>query len=127
MLYNMICKMIYFARSVNKHIKIGYSNNPEFRIDQLQTGCPTKLHLQATMSGCSKTESGLHELFSHLRVRGEWFRYDEELKWFIRTVKENPDTLNIKTLYMESQKKRILAKAKRLGPNHKLSRELSGV
>ena len=109
--------MIYFIRSYNKHIKIGYSNDPEYRIKSLQTGCPTKLHIQATMIGCNKTEMGLHELFAHLRVRGEWFRYTDELKWFIRAIKENPNQINIKTLYMESQKMRITSKSKRLKSN----------
>lgn len=109
--------MIYFVRSVNRHIKIGYSNDPEYRVKSLQTGCPTKLHIQAIMDGNSQTELGLHELFAHLRVRGEWFRYTEELKWFIRSVKANPGRNNIKTLYMESQKMRITAKAKRTKSN----------
>ena len=69
------------------------------------------------MDGNSQTELGLHELFAHLRVRGEWFRYTEELKWFIRSVKANPGRNNIKTLYMESQKMRITAKAKRTKSN----------
>ena len=119
-LFNNQCynrHMIYFVRSYNQHIKIGYSNDPEYRVKSLQTGCPTKLHLQAIMNGNSQTESGLHELFAHLRVRGEWFRYTEELKWFIRTVKVNPDQNNIKTLYMDSQKMRIAAKSKRVISN----------
>lgn len=116
--------MIYFIRSYNKHIKIGYSKDPIDRIKALQTGSATKLHIQAIMNGDSKTESGLHEMFNHLRVRGEWFRYTDELKWFIRSVKENPSISNIKTLYMESQKERIMAKANRLGENHNLSNRI---
>ncbi len=109
--------MIYFVRSYNQHIKIGYSNDPQDRLKSLQTGCPTKLHIQAIMNGDSQTESGLHELFSHLRVRGEWFRYTDELKWFIRAIKNNPYQHNIKSLYMESQKMRITAKSKRSKSN----------
>lgn len=105
--------MIYFIRSSNKFIKIGYSTDPDHRKLGLQTGSPMKLHLQATMPGCYKTESGLHEMFSHLRKNGEWFRYTDELKWFIRAVHDNPEQHNIKSLYMESQKMRLNEKAAR--------------
>lgn len=119
--------MIYFIRSYNKFIKIGVSTEPIDRLKVLQTGNPTGLHLQATMLGEFQTEKGLHEMFSHLRAKGEWFRYTDELKWFIKTVKKNPGQTNIKSLYMESQKLRLSAKAKRLGPNHKLSKKINEV
>ena len=114
--------MIYFIRQ-GKFIKIGYSVNPNERIKDLQTGSPVKLHLQATMEGCFKTEKGLHKLFEHLKSKGEWFRYTDEMKNFIRVAKQNPSS-NIKTLYMESQKLRINIKANRLGKSHKLSKRL---
>lgn len=116
--------MIYFIRSYNQFIKIGYSSDPDYRKKCLQTGSPIKLHLQATMQGCFKTETGLHEMFSHLRTNGEWFKYTDELKWFIRAVVMNPDQTNIKSLYMESQKMRLTAKAKRLNENHKLNKRI---
>lgn len=119
--------MIYFVRSYNKHIKIGYSADPDYRRKCLQTGSPIKLHLQGTMNGNFQTEAGLHEMFDHLRVRGEWFRYADELKWFIRAVNENPSQNNIKSLLMESQKMRLLDKAKRLGENHALSKRIQGI
>ena len=63
--------MIYFIRSYNQFIKIGYSVDTDYRRKCLQTGSPMKLHLQATMEGCYQTESGLHEMFKHLRGNGE--------------------------------------------------------
>jgi hypothetical protein len=116
--------MIYFIKSGNKHIKIGYSKEPTDRKKSLQTGSPLKLQVQATMQGDFKTELGLHEMFKHLHVNGEWFKYTDELKWFIRVVKKNPELNNIKSLYMESQKMRLLEKANRLGKSHKLSRKI---
>lgn len=118
--------MIYFIRLGNKFIKIGYSVNPSERLKELQTGSPVKLHLQATLEGSFQTEKGLHDLFKHLRTKGEWFRYTDEIKYFIRVVNQNPVS-NIKTLYMESQKLRIKSKANRLGSNHKLSKRISEV
>jgi len=118
--------MIYFIRQGSTHIKIGYSADPNSRLACLQTGSPVKLHLQATMQGDFKTETGLHEMFAHLRKKGEWFKYNDELKWFIRMVKEHPEQNNIKSLYMESQKQRLLTKSKRSGVNHKLTQRIKG-
>lgn len=116
--------MIYFIRSYNQYIKIGRSINLEERKNGLQTASPIKLRIKAVLPGDSKTESGLHKLFSHLRVRGDLFRYSEELKWYLRALQENPEISNIKTLYMASQKMRLLKKSKRLGDDHKLSQRI---
>jgi len=116
--------MIYFIRSYNEYIKIGTSINVDDRLKDLQTASPKNLKVQAVLEGSYTTESGLHELFEKSRVRGEWFKYTEEIKWFIRAVQMNPDMNNIYSLYRESQKMRIIAKAKRLGKNHRLSRQL---
>lgn len=117
--------MIYFIRSYNQFIKIGRSIEPDSRRKTLQTGSPIKLKVKAVLPGDYKTEKGLHELFAHIRYNGEWFRYTDELKWFIRAIQDNPDLNNIKTLYMESQKMRIADKAKRLGTGHKLNKRLA--
>lgn len=116
--------MIYFIRSYNEFVKIGTSIDPEDRKSSLQTANPKKLHIQAVLEGSYKTEKGLHELFEKSKVRGEWFRYTEEIKWYIRAVQENPDVKNIYTLYKLSQQMRINAKAKRLSKNHKLSKRI---
>ena len=116
--------MIYFIRSYNEFVKIGTSINPTNRKKELQTSNPKKLHVQAIIEGSFKTEKGLHELFEHSKVRGEWFRYTEEIKWYIRAIKENPEMKNIYSLYKESQKMRLEAKAKRLGKNHKLYKRI---
>ena len=117
--------MIYFARSYNEFIKIGTTANVTERIKGLQTGSPRKLHVQAIMDGSFQTEKGLHELFGKSRVRDtEWFKYTEELKWFIRAVKANPEDNNILSLYRISQQMRLKYKAKRLGPKNKLHQRL---
>lgn len=117
--------MIYFIRSYNKFIKIGRSIDPSGRVKGLQTGSPIKLHVKAVLPGDFKTEKGLHELFSHLRANGEWFRYTDELKWYIRAIQDNPDVCNIKTLHKISLQMRLEAKSKRLGDNHKLSKRIN--
>ncbi len=92
--------MIYFIRSYNQFIKIGTSTNVNGRLKKLQTGSPIKFKVQAILDGDYKTESGLHKMFKHIRYNGEWFKYTDELKWFIRAVQNNPNINNIKTLYM---------------------------
>lgn len=119
--------MIYFIRSYNQFIKIGRSNNVDARLKGLQTGSPIKFKVKAILEGGSKTELALHQMFSHIRHNGEWFRYTDELKWFIRAIQENPKVNNIKSLYMISQKMRISNKANRLGKDHKLSKSIAKV
>lgn len=119
--------MIYFIRSYNEFIKIGTSIDPDGRKESLQTASPKKLHVQAVLEGSYKTEKGLHELFDHIRVRGEWFRYTDEMKWFIRAIQENPEQSNIYSLYRLSQEMRLRAKAKRLGKNHSLSKRIKNL
>lgn len=118
--------MIYLIKH-NKFIKIGQSIDVDSRKDSLQTASPVKLQVQVILEGSFQTEKGLHEIFAHLRVRGEWFRYTDEIKWFIHAVRDNPTEKNIKTLYIISQKKRMITKAKRLGNNHKLSKKIKKI
>jgi hypothetical protein len=106
--------MIYFLRSYNNHIKIGTSSQIDERVSTLQTSNPNKLHVQAILEGSFQTESELHSIFEKYRVRGEWFKYSEEIKWFIRAIQENPEINNIYTLHKKSLQMRIEAKAKRL-------------
>lgn len=119
--------MIYFIRSYNEFIKIGRSVNPNERLNGLQTASPKKLHIVAVMNGESQTEAGLHHMFAHRRVRGEWFRYSQDLKWFIRAVQMNPTVNCIRTLQSLSLKMRVTEKSKRLGTQHKLSKRISEV
>jgi hypothetical protein len=80
--------------------------------------------VQAVLSGGYKTEAGLHEMFKHLRVSGEWFRYTEELKWFIRMIQQHPDENNIRWLYNAAVKARLETKSRRLGKQHALTKRI---
>lgn len=65
-------------------IKIGTTEgNPRARLAAMQTGNPQDLRLLHAIPGGQDTESGLHNMFAHLRIRGEWFRGDDELRGFI--------------------------------------------
>ena len=70
-------------------VKIGKAKDVEARIKTLQTGCPLKLHLIAFFPLAGDRESAIHRRLSQLRVRGEWFRYTDEVDSVIRGLQTN--------------------------------------
>lgn len=64
---------IYLIGDGSKMVKLGWATDPERRLKQLQTGHPSTLKLLAFYPARRATEASLHQLFSDLRVRGEWF------------------------------------------------------
>lgn len=84
--------MIYFIETQGL-VKIGYSNDPRRRFSSLTTGCPTVCTLIGVTEGGKEEEGELHSRFSHLRVRGEWFKFAVEVNDFLR---ENAIPLNDK-------------------------------
>lgn len=119
--------MIYFVKSNgSSYIKIGTSIDVSGRVDSLQTANPKELKVKAILNGSFQTEKGLHELFSHIRVRGEWFKWTDEMQYFIRTIRDNPSVENIYSLYRLSMQLRLTDKAKRLSArgNDKLRQKI---
>lgn len=76
----------YFVRDGDM-IKIGSSMSPKSRITSLQTASPRPLETMAIVPMDIADEFGTHRKFSHLRVRGEWFRAEPDLLRFIESVK----------------------------------------
>ena len=77
--------MIYFIKNiVSGTIKIGFSDTPNKRLKDLQTGSPDRLVLIKTIPGDRETESNIHQQFSHCRLEGEWFASTDELLEFIK-------------------------------------------
>jgi hypothetical protein len=75
---------VYFI-SCRKYVKIGVSKNIKKRLFDLQASNPYKLILVKFFktSDCFNLENILHKKFKHLREKGEWFRYTEEIKQFL--------------------------------------------
>lgn len=72
--------MVYFVLDpAASAIKIGYSAKSMKRLPGLQTGNSTELQLLGEIPGTRQRESELHERFLSLRVRGEWFRFEQDL------------------------------------------------
>ena len=75
---------IYFIQcSETKFIKIGYAQNPNQRIKELQVGSPHSLMLISVAPGDIAREHKIHSQFDHYRYRGEWFVPAIELLYFI--------------------------------------------
>lgn len=60
----------------SNHLKIGRSVNPKSRLKQLQVASHDKLQLLFMIPDVGETEKDMHEVFNHLRVNSEWFKYD---------------------------------------------------
>lgn len=74
-----LVSVVYFARD-GEFIKIGFSSvAASRRIDDLQCGNPRPISLIGEVPGDRELESNLHQRFSGLRVRREWFRAEPEL------------------------------------------------
>lgn len=80
-------------------IKIGITRNGvKNRIKSLQEGCPEKLRLLHVFKNGEFEEKKLHNLFKHLRIHGEWFKYAGELKEFIKDPMSNKMNVTIEKL-----------------------------
>ena len=120
--------MIYFVKSKGAaFVKIGVAADVAKRVKALQTGYPQKLKVLAVLPGSYETESGLHELFASSRRQGEWFRFNDKMKYFLRAIRAYPDVTNIITLYRYSMQMRLKDKAKRLSRhgNEKLRKRIA--
>ena len=78
---------VYFVAAEHSgKIKIGCSDDPDARIVAMQTGCPVRLKLLATIPGGFEKEKELHGRFAHLRTAGEWFGAGDDLVAFLHEV-----------------------------------------
>lgn len=73
---------VYFIRS-GKVVKIGMSDNVAKRMDQLKVSTHRKLKLVALADGGMALEKELHARFAAYRIRGEWFRWSQEISDYI--------------------------------------------
>lgn len=66
---------IYFVQGESGGaIKIGYSENVNQRIIELQTGYPDKLILLGKCNGTFEIETKFHEELKEYKLNGEWFK-----------------------------------------------------
>lgn len=79
--------LVYFALAADLgKVKIGTSRWPDIRIREIQTCCPVRVEYVFFLEGGRPMERHVHRLFQHLRCRGEWFSYTDEIQRFMAAV-----------------------------------------
>lgn len=74
---------VYFLQSADPDapVKIGYTERPSReRLSEAQTFSAEKLYILIETLGSRDDETALHRRFATLNIRGEWFRYEGELR-----------------------------------------------
>ncbi|WP_319422415.1 GIY-YIG nuclease family protein [Pleurocapsa sp. FMAR1] len=85
-------EFIYFIFNADSNaIKIGKAKDVYKRMKSLQTGTPVYLKLLKIIDKkagkeARDTEQSLHRQFKHLKLLGEWFKFNDELQEFIRQL-----------------------------------------
>lgn len=77
MINNTVSFLYIIASNTNGPVKLGYSDNPERRLKQLQTGNPENLKIfhceEIEVDNIRKAEKSLHTTLGYKRLKGEWF------------------------------------------------------
>jgi hypothetical protein len=61
-------------------VKIGHAVDVDRRLKDLRTGFPgAGIYVLSFIPGSNRLEAGMHDLFSDLRIHGEWF-VDREME-----------------------------------------------
>lgn len=86
---------VYFAqaRADTTTVKIGYTSDLDKRQKNLSVSSPGGICFLATLPGSRETEDYLHSKFAADRLGGEWFRYSESIKDFIRDLQNGKSGL----------------------------------
>lgn len=75
---------VYFIRSgEDGPLKIGWTVDPQKRLEQLQTGSFVRLFILGTIEGSAGGESAFHRRWANYRIRGEWFEPAPEILEFV--------------------------------------------
>jgi hypothetical protein len=78
---------VYYIHSPDTGLlKIGHAQNPPSRLVKMQVDSPTRLVMLAIEPGGNAVERERHQQFAHLRTRGEWFRFEPELKALVESL-----------------------------------------
>lgn len=83
-------RFVYFILNPSSNtVKIGQSKDANRRFCEIQANTIDQLRLMKVVEieGFHTEEQVLHKRFSHLRIKGEWFSYTDDLKSFIEEVK----------------------------------------
>ena len=77
--------LVYFVEAgIGGPIKIGWTQNLNRRVAELQTANAEKLHVLGTVAGTLDDEFTFHARFAHLRLEAEWFENSSEILDFLQ-------------------------------------------
>jgi hypothetical protein len=105
---------IYFITDESA-IKIGFSKRPAKRMGNLQSGHPKPLKLIGSIDACAYEELIIHRRFDHLRLKGEWFRIEEELLDFIEQFEKDGTLIDPKETLLDERTRERPSKSKTSG------------
>ncbi|MEJ0017506.1 MAG: GIY-YIG nuclease family protein [Acetobacteraceae bacterium] len=71
-------------------VKIGFSTDLSTRISSLKTGVFEAMKVLRVVEGTRDTERWLHDRFSAVHKRGEWFHFHQDM---LTVIPPDPDTL----------------------------------
>ena len=89
-------RRVYFIQDGDR-IKIGFSEFPDFRLDQLKTAIPNAELLGSVLGG-TELEKQLHEKFKHLHIDREWFKDSKEIRTELMRLSTSRQTHKIDAL-----------------------------
>ena len=75
-------------------VKIGFSENPQQRLAQVQVDSPVPCVLLGVLPGGEAEEAELHERFRLLWIRGEWFEPGADLLEIVPPLEAKPARVN---------------------------------
>ena len=75
---------VYFVL-FGQYVKIGHAKCIRNRLTTIQISLPEKLVLLGVIPGGMNEERELHARFSNVWIRGEWFRFTEEIHDYIKS------------------------------------------
>lgn len=79
-----VAQVVYFVEAEGMGlVKIGTSSDMHLRLCSIRSHSPAPIRFLKAIAGDAALEAALHNRFSRLRVRGEWFRAEPELMAFI--------------------------------------------
>jgi hypothetical protein len=87
-------EVVYFIRAGDA-VKIGHTKNVPSRLRALATASAVRLQVLATVPGGRDREDREHQRWSHLRIRGEWFRADEGLLRYAQDLATGPRVVEL--------------------------------
>lgn len=78
---------VYFIQPEGEPaVKIGITSNVPARLSALQMAHHRPLNVIGIMPGGGREEAALHARFAAHRLRGEWFRLDDEIAGFVAAL-----------------------------------------